>query len=51
MEPSRSNHAGWTASELEAMTVSERYELFMQFDDAPEIAFRARAILEGPEAS
>ena len=47
MEHFGSNHVGWTASELEAMTVSERYDLFMQFDDGPEIAFRARAILEG----
>jgi len=36
---------GWTAAELEQMTVSERYDLFMQFDDAPEIAFRVRNTL------
>lgn len=52
MEQFGFERTGWTAAELEAMTVSERYDLFMQFDDGPEIAFRARQILEGsqPEA-
>jgi len=38
---------GWTEAELEAMTESDRYDLFMHFADGPEIAFRARNTIEG----
>ena len=38
--------AGWTAAELEAMSEADRERLFADFDDGPELAKRAREIIQ-----